>query len=212
MRVLHSSDLHGRTDLLLAVTAPFDAWADTGDLLPNLHPPGTPDVAAAERAFQEEWLAGWLPRLREWLGGRPAVIVAGNHDFADAVPLLRGAGIDAHAVGPDGADVAGVRWAGFREIPWIDGTSMGEIRDFDALVDRTWAADPEVLLTHGPPAGTLDWNGRFGIPALGRALVERPGRIRAHLFGHEHRDGGREIGRGGIRFRNGAKAVGVVEV
>ena len=36
MRVLHTSDLHGKYKRLLAVEEPFDVWVDTGDFFHNV--------------------------------------------------------------------------------------------------------------------------------------------------------------------------------
>lgn len=217
MRVLHSSDLHGDYKALLGWTEPFDVWVDTGDFFPNrgrVARTGHQILDDEERRYQLRWLKlkELLARLAAWLGGRPLVSVPGNHDFLPLAAMLRAHGADAHAVTPAGVDAAGLRWAGFREIPWIDGEWPGEARDFDGLVDATWAAAPDVLVTHAPAAGILDGNGRYGVGALADALASRPHRIRMHLFGHEHEDGGRTLERAGVLHANGAKSVRLHEL
>ncbi len=88
----------------------------------------------------------------------------------------------------------------------------GETRDFDDLVDATWAAQPDVLVTHAPAAGILDGDGRYGVRPLADALRSRPHAIRLHLFGHEHEDGGRMLQRAGVVHANGAQNVRIHEL
>lgn len=214
MRILHTSDLHGRIERALDVRAPFDVWVDTGDFFPNVERgEGEPVDAEAERAHQRRWLRRErvLTQLRAWLGSRPMLWLAGNHDFLDLAAALRDVGIEAHAVTPEGVQVRDLVWAGFRHIRPIDGEWPGETDDFRALIERTVAARPDVLLTHAPPKGVLDGDRGFGIPALGAALGERL-RPRAHLFGHEHRAGGKQAKAHGIRFANSAQAAQIVEI
>lgn len=215
--MLHTSDLHGRYKVVLGVTEPFDVWVDTGDFFPNrgrVPSTGFRIAHAAEHRYQHRWLElkDLLRRLTAWLDGRPMLCVPGNHDFLRLAPRLRAAGADAHEVTPDGLELLGHTWAGFREIPPLIGEWPGECQDFGPLVDRVWAAYPDILVTHAPPLGILDGPERTGVEALRGALFGRTHRVGLHLFGHEHADGGRTDVVDGVRFHNGAEHVGWIDL
>lgn len=208
IRVLHSSDLHGGYKALFK-HSDFDVWLDTGDFFDNAGRSvgGGRISAEAERKYQHRWLFRYkdLPRrITEWLNGRPALILPGNHDFIDLSGYLARAGANVHAITTAGVECLGLRWAGFREIPYIDGEWVGEIHDFSDAVFSTWAAEPDILVTHGPPGGILDTEQGYGSPALTKALAYQPHGIRVHFFGHCHWDGGKVVEEMGVRFINGA--------
>ena len=215
LQILHSSDLHGNYKALLATTAAFDLWVDTGDFFPNrgrVPATGYQIVGPMERRHQARWLEyKALPgRLARWLDGRPALSVAGNHDFVSLTVALRAAGADAHEVTAAGLDRCGLRFSGFRHIPRLSGEWPGETDDFSALIAEALGAGPDVLVTHAPPAGVLDRGGAdYGIPGLRDAIAggQAPG-LRAHLFGHDHACAGEDCtAAGGVRFYNGATRI-----
>lgn len=217
LRVLHSSDLHGACEALLAVQEDFEVWLDTGDFFPNLgrvQDTGFRIDPDEERRHQLHWFeqSGLSGRLCHWLQGRKALSVPGNHDFVSLAALLRQSGGDADEITTDGVRALGVTWAGFREVPWMNGEWEGEVRDFAALVHAAFAADPDILATHAPPTGILDHPGLFGIPELAAALTGRKHHIKAHFFGHEHDDGGRWTRVGETLYVNAASAIVTVAV
>ena len=210
IRVLHTSDLHGRFDKLLNFMEPFDLWIDTGDFFPNAierKEEGGPDrgVPAIETPFQREWIAPHLRDLANWLGRRPMLSVPGNHDFTDLAGLLRSQGADAQQVTTKGVDLFGIRFAGFRDIPFRRGEWACESHDLRPVSLRALDCDPDVLLTHAPPAGILEDDRGDGNAPLATALSFRHHKVRAHFFGHSHRCGGKEQEINGIRFFNGAQ-------
>lgn len=222
MRILHSSDLHGGYKRLLQCEADFDVWLDTGDFMDNKgRKPATGFAIepAVERVYQSK-LIRWkklTQRFSAWLAGRPAILVPGNHDFVSFGRHLLASGCPSvHVITPEGVQVLGLRWAGFREIPRMSGEWVGESSE-EVLEDRvrqTWSADPDVLVTHAPAWGRLDVNSageNEGSVSLARAL-ENPGRIRAHFHGHTHFSGGETLQAGGVLSVNGAKGVRVVEL
>jgi len=211
VRVLHSSDLHGNIASLWSRTDPFDVWLDTGDFFPNLTADGGEVDPVRETDFQREWIRDDLPKLLSWLNGRPALSMPGNHDYLELSEVLHQAGADARRIDPSGVDCAGLRWAGFREVKWMDGRWNGECLDFTKRIAETFARPPDVLVTHAPPAGVLDSELDFGIASLADAVRVASG-IRAHFFGHDHRRGGEWADAWGTRFFNGAKTVHVREV
>lgn len=215
LRVLHTSDLHGHYKALLALRTPFDVWVDTGDFFDNFGRKRTGRIEAEfERKFQARWLSlKQLPaRLTAWLDGRPALIVPGNHDFVSLEKYLQRAGANAQRVDTAGVDLLGYRWAGFREIPYIDGEWAGEEHDLRPVCEAALAADPHILLTHGPPGGVLDSTQGYGSPALTALLTYSSHRVALHLFGHCHEDGGRIQETLGVRFVNGACRARVLEL
>lgn len=208
MIILHSSDLHGQYHRLLDEHADseFDVWLDTGDFFDNAGWVNGHIEAIEEVRFQVRWLGHKsLPtRLAEWLRGRPALLMPGNHGFIELAPYLRAAGANATRVTPGGVSLLGLRWAGFREIPPIAGEWVGEEEDPSKVIAAAFTADPDILVTHGPPGGILDEKQGYGCPNLATALAYRPHKIQAHFFGHTHQNGGEQVERMGIQFYNGA--------
>ncbi|MFN3197557.1 MAG: metallophosphoesterase [Bradymonadia bacterium] len=221
IRILHTSDLHGRYKPLLRRLAEgdYDLWIDTGDFLPNPGRPSQDPVmwSTGQQRHQRRWMQfkDLAARLAEALDGRPAVMVQGNHDFIPVVGALRHAGVDAHGISPDAVTTCcGLRFSGFREVSTINGRWVGEVDD-----DRLWALSDEalshgadVLVTHSPPRGVLDGldcGDHFGAPGLAEAMEGGP---RLHLFGHVHEHGGQQIERGGVVYANGATQMRIVEL
>lgn len=216
MRILHSSDLHGRYKPLLQLDDPFDVWVDTGDFFPNrgrVPATGYAILPGPERAYQMRWLGfKKLPsRLAAWLDGRPALVMPGNHDFVSLAVVLRAARVDVAQVSPEGVTHAGMTWAGFREIPAMSGEWPGETDAFAPLIEVVVGADPDVLVTHAPAQGILDGTDDYGIPGLAAAMARMP-KLRAHLFGHEHHDGGKHARVGAVDCYNGAQTVRLIEI
>lgn len=204
MRVLHSSDMHGKYKKLLVDHADtdFDVWLDTGDFFDNAGRVLVGDQLRIdprrEASYQAKWWdrPGLGPRFRTWLAGRPAIICAGNHDFVSLAAALRVAGTpNVHVVTPAGVDVLGLRWAGFREINYIQGEWEGETdrERLDALTDAALASCPDILVTHAPAQGVLDEAHGYGVHAITNALSYGTHAVQAHFFGHCHADGGRSV-------------------
>lgn len=221
MRILHSSDTHGGfPGAYYRFRDPFDVWVDSGDFFPNLGRPINPDL---EREFQEAWIREKIAPMARWLDGRPMLVVAGNHDFANLAQIARQYGIDAHDLSEKPVELAGQTFAGFREIPYIIGEWAGEVFDFEAILDRVFGGDPTILVSHSPPAGILDGvppskdlDGepapRYGCGALATRLAYHRHRVHTHLFGHVHVSGGDSMREMGINFYNGATQVRNIEV
>lgn len=219
LRVLHTSDLHGVYKPLLAVDpALFDVWLDTGDFLPThgrTLRTGMTILPEVERKQQSKWLGyRFLPaRIAEWLGGKPAIVLGGNHDFISLYGSLQHAKVNVHLVTPAGVTVCGLKWAGFCEVHQVNAEKewVGEVPRSDAnmvfrgLIEQTLASDPDILVTHSPPGGILCPRGEdYGIDELTQALTYRPHAVRMHFFGHDHKGGGQTVDLMGIRFVNGA--------
>ena len=190
MKILHSSDLHSHYEGLSSFSD-FDLWIDTGDFFPNK----TRGDREVEVGFQKEWAGsnnlGEL--LAKWLDGRPLVSIGGNHDYTSLANLVRESGGEAFDLSEGPVEIAGMTFAGFREIPWIFGEWNGETHDLSNLVRN---------------AGILDTRQyRGGIEGLTMALNYQPHRIKYHFFGHIHGNGGKAVDEMGIKFVNGANHI-----
>jgi Icc-related predicted phosphoesterase len=170
--------------------------------------------------------AGWFPsdrrqppfkgsiaaELTAWLNGRPMLIVPGNHDYADLAAVMRNAGARVMDLTKSVASLQGVRFAGLREINWIEGEWAGESHgpEIRESVDRAMSADPQVLVTHSPPNGLLDCpagsGGHVGLSYLTQYLTYRPHGVDLVLCGHVHEEGGKLVEEMGIRVSNAANS------
>lgn len=199
MKILHSSDLHGQWEGLFAFTD-FDVWIDTGDFFPNK----SRGKRHIEVPYQTSLASSIAPRLEEWLRGRPALICPGNHDYT-SLSLKSGIPIGLQAV-----EICGLKFAGFRNIPFIAGEWNYESTEdqIGKLCDSLSPCD--VLVTHTAPANILDAS--YGSSALAQWLTYKQQGVKMHLFGHVHDCGGQQVEEMGILFRNGAQHISTLEV
>ena len=222
MFIAHASDTHDRPELITSIgDVTCDIILLTGDILNNRgRINGEGIQAPLEYKYQERWsrrqAKRWVPAFK----GRDVIIVPGNHDFYNVERALLRYGHpkdNLHLITETNPclTVQDVRFAGFRQIPWIAGEWMGEVHDTAAHVERAMSCDPEILVTHAPPGGILDKTNDgtgYGIPSLTTWLSYRPHSVRAHFFGHAHMQGGQDTEEMGIRFFNGACHMKVHEV
>jgi Icc-related predicted phosphoesterase len=214
MKVAHVSDNHSNMKLVFQI-AKSDAelliW--TGDSLPDIGPVGYghriswPD----EQKYQLSVLNSIGRELEIALQGRPVVFVRGNHDFIPFQPTLRKYGIDFHEISDTCSfvDIMGKRFAGFRQIPAINGMWAGEATDaqLELCVEEALSHNPDILITHSPPYGILDsgyYGQHYGISSLPIHLAYQELKITHHFFGHIHECGGQVEEQMGIKFINGA--------
>ena len=210
----HWSDNHGKFSHLLEYVERNglpDIFVCTGDLLPNNWA-----VFSFTKEHEAEWQKKWFMRhgeaLKDVVQDRPLLYVLGNHDFAHMQPLLEAHCIDAVQVPSWGVEYSGYKWAGFREIPWIGGFWNRECDDttLSRITDEVVQANPDILLTHSPPANILDLchdGDRAGIVPLRNALAGGSMNPRLHLFGHIHECGGRQEEIEGTLFVNSATTI-----
>lgn len=214
MLIAHASDLHGNYKRKLSSINVPDLWIISGDFFPNYgRGPYTnnridPDY---ELNYQLRWWENHAAPIMECLRGAPVIWVGGNHDFVSLVPMLSQWAYDGEAYdlshGP--ATVHGKVFAGFSEIPYIRGEWVGETHGFEDIVRNVMEQNPDILVTHAPPAGILDKSGygHCGISELTTALTYAPHQISHHFFGHVHNDGGKTLQEMGITFVNSAENV-----
>lgn len=217
MLVAHASDTHDHPSIVRSIAASdAEVLILTGDCMNNLGRvpcTGYKISPVNEVKYQESWYRKQAKKWASDLRGRPVICVRGNHDFIPYTLWLEHYGANVFEITDETpcVEVLGLRWAGFRQVPYIDGEWAGETRQeaFPAVVKRALDCDPDILVTHAPPAGILDGRG-YGIRALNRALcypdalfdVELA--VRHHFFGHTHEHGGKSEEHMGIWFHNGA--------
>lgn len=214
MRILHTSDNHGRFERIAQGLQDdsIECWLDTGDFFPNFE---LPIQRKIEEVCQREWFRDVAaPVLLAALNGRPVITVGGNHDFTSLAGCLREVGYPfVHEIGPDHVvELGGLKWAGFPHVPPIDGRWNNEVPELDIgrLLERVIMLEPDVLVTHTPPANIMA--GRYGSTAVCNMLMYRSHTIRYHFFGHEHRCGGMFEVHQGICFYNGAENERVIDI
>lgn len=206
MRVLHSSDLHGRHNKLFSIKDGWDIWIDTGDFFSNYgrNSYGYLDKYL-EQAHQTTVFDSIHLNIIKWLNGRPMISVPGNHDFICLAEKLNIS--NAHAIRnyEQTVNLLGYTFAGFRYIPYIAGEWVGEKHNLFNDVQAVFDNNPDILLTHVPPATIL--SDQWGSDELYFALTKQQHKIQHHFFGHVHECGGMTAQKDGITFYNGATNV-----
>ncbi len=180
MMILHISDTHGAHRRLGELPA-ADVVVHSGDF--------TMTGGEAEAVDFLDWFCD-LPHPHK-------IFICGNHD-----ECLYGANIDGldgnvHYLCHSGVEIDGMKFYGVPMFP-ADCVSERQNRNYAAIPD-----DTDVLVTHTPPYGILDFddNIHYGAKALLQRVIAVSPRL--HLFGHIHRQRG-ITGNGITRFSNGA--------
>ena len=126
------------------------------------------------------------------------LFICGNHD-----DCLYGANIDGldsnvHYLCNSGVEIEGVKFYG---VPMFmsDCISDRQSRNYANI-----PADTEVLITHSPAFGILDFddNINYGSEEIAACIARLPN-LKAHLFGHVHAQHG-ILNQNGVIFSNGA--------
>ena len=128
-----------------------------------------------------------------WLGEQPhrhKIVIAGNHDWLfEKHRSTRNLLTNAIYLENSGVEIEGLKFWGSPAQPEFCNWAFNYKRGED--IDRIWKLipdDTDVLITHGPPAGILDWI-KPGRESLGcRNLREAIKRVKPklHVFGHIH--------------------------
>ena len=145
----------------------------------------------------------WLDELPH----RHRIVVAGNHDllFESDPTAARSRLTNAVYLENTGVALEGFRFWGCPVTPVL--THMAFSVERGAASREYWDQIPEgtdVLITHGPPFGTLD-NDEIGEPHMGcqdltRAILRVKPRL--HVFGHVHGAYGKVLGPNGTSMVN----------
>ena len=170
LRILHMSDTHG-VHRRLRDLPEADILVHSGDF--------TMSGSEAETLDFLECLCD-LPY-------RHKVLVAGNHDACLYGATLDGLDDNVHYLCGSGVEIEGLKFWG---VPMFmeDCVSGHQEQLYAAIPDGT-----DVLVTHTPPYGILDRDGRILYGS--RELLEKVHTIRPrlHLFGHIHKAHGTTI-------------------
>lgn len=162
------------------------------------------DFMVHGRAIEE------IDDFNDWLGSLPhrhRIVVAGNHDL-----LFESSSAEAHThltnaiyLENTGITVNGIHFWGCPVTPVLSRMAFAVERG--AASRKYWDQIPagtDVLITHGPPFGTLDKDEisgpHMGCQELARAIIRIKPRL--HVFGHIHGDYGREPGPNGTDMVN----------
>lgn len=219
VRIAHISDTHGWAFDNTSCPDDVEIVVHSGDLLPNR----TFGIREIEVPFQTHWIEENAPRILDWLGGRPLVMVMGNHDFVRFDVVVRCAGHAASIIMLDSETerVRGVRFAGFPYVPFFNGDwnlELGEIElglRFRPIEDAIDNGDIDVLVAHSPMYGVLDRNGagtRCGSKRIRNAMSRRQQLPKAYLHGHIHERGSQLHDWRGMLVSNAACAMNVFTV
>lgn len=220
MRIAHISDTHDQPHIVRGVAdIACDVIVLTGDILSNYGRRPSTDykiVPHVERKYQHSWFRRQAKKWAKDFRGRPVIYVPGNHDFIDIGPWLKHYGHTALYTISENApyvDLLGKRFAGFREITWIEGEWPGEVHDVKPAIERAMACGPDILVTHSPPSGILcGRHNDYGLPLLTSRLCYSEHKITHHLFGHAHDCIHSVEAVMGITFSNAAGRINVIEV
>lgn len=147
-------------------------------------------VFAGDFTASTRQLATQLHRFNSWLGQLPhlhKVIVAGNHDeMLENHPESCQYFTNAHYLQDSGITISGLRFWGS---PWQPTFRNWAFNCSEPELAEKWSKIPwstDVLITHGPPSGTLDLarGCPLGSTSLASALESIKPKI--HVFGHIH--------------------------
>jgi Icc-related predicted phosphoesterase len=148
--------------------------------------------------------------FNDWLGEQPhphKIVVAGNHDllFEKTPDKAREHLSNAVYLENDGIVLGGVTFWGSPMTPVLPSGAFHVERGVASR--RYWDHIPlgtDVVVTHGPPFGTLDKNdilgSRFGCKDLIQAVLRVKPKL--HVFGHVHGGYGQEVGPNGTCMVN----------
>ena len=210
VKIAHVSDTHSRPEIVLGFAdSDADLLVISGDCMDEV------GSFMTSKGVQAKWQDGWMksqaPSWVKAFKGRPVVAVRGNHDHTGYAKWLKHFGANVYEITDEVMhhDLLGLRWAGFRQVPYINGCFAGESRDLSPYVDKVRNLRPDVLVTHTPPFGILDEG--FGCPHLRAYVSSKDHNILAHMFGHCHQDTG-YLKAGRVLFSNGSGALREFEV
>lgn len=194
----------------------------TGDMVRNWHP-SLRDFGN-EAAQQQDHFEEMVAYVAKCWPGTDIFGVRGNHDWFDyTVGACKGFDQPGRTTMAMGV-VESYMWngmvvSGFRGVTVHTGFWQDEFPDryFEGLIE---CVDPatEILITHTPPYGILDdmrcvdelpvghnlFPRNIGVPAVRELVLNRLPKLKLHMFGHCHEQGGKVQTRNGKIFSNAA--------
>lgn len=180
MKILHLSDTHGYHHRLRDLPE-ADAVVHSGDFC----------MVGSEREAID--FLNWFCDLPY----RHKVFICGNHDDCLYGADISGLDDNVHYLCNSGIEIDGVRFYG---VPMFMGDCITDRqgRNYAHILD-----DTDVLVTHSPAYGILDFDDDINYGS--EELLEKISslQLKAHLFGHIHTQHG-TVNQHGIIFSNGA--------
>lgn len=174
MRILHISDTHG-CHRRITYLPDADVLVHSGDI----------SMYDTEQEIMDflEWLCD-LPYTHK-------IFICGNHDILLEDAEISGFPPNVHFLRNSGVEIDGVKFHGISMFI-NDATSGRLIRNYANIPE-----DTDVLITHEPPYGIMDLDNVFSEEFIHNGSPELLQRVqglhlRAHLFGHIHRQHGIE--------------------
>jgi Icc-related predicted phosphoesterase len=147
--------------------------------------------------------------FNDWLGSLPfryRIVIAGNHDllFESSPAEARAHLSNAIYLENAGITLDGVSFWGCPVTPVLPQWAFSSVEQDAAKYWNQVPAGTDVLVTHGPPFGTLDkddiLSSHMGCKQLTKAVLRIKPRL--HVFGHVHGGYGRERGPNDTCFVN----------
>lgn len=180
MKILHISDTHGCHRRLHDLPQ-ADIVVHSGDFTMN--------GSEQEALDFMNWFCNLLYPQK--------IFICGNHDACLYGATIDGLDDNVHYLCNSGVEIDGVKFYG---VPMFMGDCITDrqTKHYANILD-----DTDILITHTPPFGILDFDDNINYGSeelLGRISVVRP---RLHLFGHIHSQHGITVLDGTI-FSNGA--------
>jgi Icc-related predicted phosphoesterase len=156
------------------------------------------DVSSRGRQSEVEDFVQWYESLKF----KSKLLIAGNHDFMfednpeEALRILEAKGKSIIYLNDSGTEIDGVKFWGSPVTPRFFDWAFNR----DADIQQHWNMipyDTNVLITHGPPYGILDFTARdrkpVGCHHLRRRLFDLKD-LKIHSFGHIHEAFGQQLG------------------
>lgn len=185
MKILHLSDTHGAHHRLRELPE-ADVVVHSGDF-----------CMVGEEHEALDFL-NWFCDLPY----KHKIFICGNHDHCMYEKNIEGLDSNVHYLCNSGIEIEGIKFYG---IPlFVNDDAFGRQNGYYSdIPDNT-----DVLITHIPPYGILDIDNTFGTGFIyngSKELLTKVSalRLKAHLFGHIHRQHG-ITEQNGIIFSNGA--------
>jgi len=163
MKILHLSDTHGKHRLIKDLP-PADIIVHSGDLSEDGKDSEVMDFLA--------WFCD--------LDYRYKIFVAGNHDLCLYGEQIEGLPENCHYLYHSGVEIEGLKFWG---VPYF---LSNELNNDTAQLLAQIPPDTDILITHRPPYGILDFEGNCNFGCIDLQLSVQKLRPRYHLFGHVH--------------------------
>jgi Icc-related predicted phosphoesterase len=163
MKIIHLSDTHGKHRLLKDLPS-ADIIVHSGDA-------------------SEDGTRGEIFDFLEWfcdLDYRHKIFVAGNHDLCLYGEKIEDLPENCHYLCHSGVEIEGLIFWG---VPYFESIKKNDVT---AQLIAKIPSNTDILITHRPPYGVLDFEGNIHFGCLDLLQSVQKIRPRYHIFGHVH--------------------------